>query len=708
MKVPELLVEGKALRLGARIGKGGEGEVYKVEDRSNCALKLYTLKDTAARESKIEAMIRSRIAETSGFAAFPFASAHLKDGRFAGFLMNLVTGHKPIHELYSPAARKRAFSQADYRFLVRAASNVARAVASVHSSNCVIGDINHSGILISDQATAALIDADSFQITDGSKHYLCKVGVPEYTPPELQGMRLSDIVRSADHDAFGLAVVIFQLLCMGRHPFSGAYTSGEMPIERAIREYRYAYTRVRSVGMTPPPGSIDLAVFPKEVVDAFEKAFDKNSVGGRPTAEQWVSILKSLEQTLVRCNDHELHFYPSGSSHCPWCKMERHHGMVLFLRQLNYQGSGSTTAFDLASAWAAIESVKMPTEAELLRHINEMEVPGVSSKVRSWNLVKRLKAVGLFIIAAAILANYPQAWLLWVPLTWASVTTFFNKSSMVNKLREDYLHSCDNFERATLRWRKDCGFEELAKTKSSLEQAKDNLEHLPKELGARLASYLRNRHSHQLHDYLDQFQISDAKISGIGAAKRAALASYGIETAADVKLDKVMQVSGFGPINSRPLIAWRDELEAKFVYSTHQNNLDSQINKTFEADIESKAKVLRTLLANGARDLYTAAQQVQAKSHLSDDLLRKLHHERVQLRADLQYLKGDIPQHTSAAITAQSHTSSQLPASRSSAAPLCPDCNGPMVRRVARRGRRKGKSFFGCSRYPRCTGAVNS
>ncbi|MCU7283266.1 topoisomerase DNA-binding C4 zinc finger domain-containing protein [Pseudomonas peradeniyensis] len=35
---------------------------------------------------------------------------------------------------------------------------------------------------------------------------------------------------------------------------------------------------------------------------------------------------------------------------------------------------------------------------------------------------------------------------------------------------------------------------------------------------------------------------------------------------------------------------------------------------------------------------------------------------------------------------------------------LCPNCGSSMVQRVAKRGRHAGKSFYGCSKYPRCTG----
>ncbi|WP_281011206.1 topoisomerase DNA-binding C4 zinc finger domain-containing protein [Borborobacter arsenicus] len=34
----------------------------------------------------------------------------------------------------------------------------------------------------------------------------------------------------------------------------------------------------------------------------------------------------------------------------------------------------------------------------------------------------------------------------------------------------------------------------------------------------------------------------------------------------------------------------------------------------------------------------------------------------------------------------------------------CPRCGSRMVRRTARRGSRAGRPFWGCSRYPSCTG----
>ncbi|MBL8040928.1 MAG: restriction endonuclease, partial [Chthonomonas sp.] len=38
------------------------------------------------------------------------------------------------------------------------------------------------------------------------------------------------------------------------------------------------------------------------------------------------------------------------------------------------------------------------------------------------------------------------------------------------------------------------------------------------------------------------------------------------------------------------------------------------------------------------------------------------------------------------------------------AAPQCPQCGAPMVRRVARQGKSAGRAFWGCSQYPACRG----
>lgn len=327
------LGSGRRLKLGERLGRGGEGSVYAAANRRNHAVKLYKAPDKPQLANKIAAMVDAGLARQSPFAAFPVDVVHTQDGAFAGFLMKAVRDRRPLHDLYAPGARKRHFPDIEYRFLARTATNIARAVASIHHTSCVIGDINPSGMLVADDATVALVDADSFQFSHGGQQFLCTVGVPDYTPPELQGQSFHGVVRTQQHDAFGLAVILFQVLMMGRHPFDGVLDTGEAPpMGERIQRRLYPHIPERPTGMKPPPSLPALTEFSGTLADLFARAFTTQGNTPRPDALQWVTALEHFEKTLRRCRTDRRHHYPHESTTCPWCQMEEQLGNQLFPR----------------------------------------------------------------------------------------------------------------------------------------------------------------------------------------------------------------------------------------------------------------------------------------------------------------------------------------------------------------------------------------
>ena len=250
-----------------------------------------------------------------------------------GFLMSKVTGHKDIHVLYGPKSRVRDFANADWRFLLRASLNTARAFAVVHDSGCVIGDVNHGSVLVSEKATVRLVDCDSFQIVVGDRRFPCEVGVQEFTPPELQNAAFVGTIRTTNHDNFALAILIFRLLFMGKHPFAGRYLGkGDMPPERAIAEFRFVYgARQPLIQMERPPGAPSLSLVGNVVGSLFEQAFAREMVaGGRPTGRQWADALADLEKEVIPCRTNKAHWYPRSNPACPWCAMEAVTGAALF------------------------------------------------------------------------------------------------------------------------------------------------------------------------------------------------------------------------------------------------------------------------------------------------------------------------------------------------------------------------------------------
>jgi DNA-binding helix-hairpin-helix protein with protein kinase domain len=583
MTVNDLFVEKRPLRIGRRIGRGGEGDVFELQDDVASAIKIYTVTDLKPREEKVEAMVANGLASRSTLASFPDAVVRDRTGRFRGFKMKLVRDHKPLHELYAPGARKQFFPQADYRFLVRAAGNLARAVASVHTSSCVIGDINHSGALFSSRATASLIDADSFQFSLGSRVFFCKVGVPEYTPPELQGQPLGSIVRTANHDCFGLAVIIFQLLFMGRHPFVGSVRKGDIPpLHEAIRDYRFVYTDGRNVGMDQPPGTPAVSDFPLDVGKYFEAAFGRQSRDQRPTASDWIRVLDTLESSLVPCAENKLHYYPRDSNECPWCFMEEQLGTVLFVpfvpgAKLVEGVDPGAAAFRIDAIWRQISALSIPPRERILPKI---EWAGPAPKTPLLEKIFAKVTPGRLLCAAAALAVLILAPTLWfVSLGLAGYAVFGGRNSASDKvelLRKKLTEVDGRWFNAVLAWQKRAGVDELAQLQLQLQVARDEYISLEGAKRREIDGYKSQRREKQLHAFLENYQIRNSRIRGIGTAKQAALASYGIDTAADISTAKVLAVPGIGPAIADDLMKWKSSCEGRFRFSDTPNQSDAQ------------------------------------------------------------------------------------------------------------------------------------
>jgi DNA-binding helix-hairpin-helix protein with protein kinase domain/uncharacterized protein YgiM (DUF1202 family) len=643
--------DGSPVSLGDRIGRGGEGEVYALANDKALAVKIYSGSGGADRRDKINAMVSAKLSDRTPLVAFPTHTVQKRNGEFAGFIMRKVNGHRPLFELYAPGARKSNFPHANYPFLVQTALNFANAVGAVHAAGCVIGDINHSGILIAENAIVSLIDADSFQLVDGTRRYLCRVGVPDYTPPELQGMKLNSVVRTPNHDNFGVAIVIFQLLFMGRHPFSGSYQRGEMPIEKAIGEHRFAYGILRNVGMKPPPAAPLLKHFPPQLGAAFEAAFGPGAL--RPEPRHWITLLKALQRDLQPCKVDPLHHYWRGSPECPWCRMERLQGISLFLPP---QRPAAPSAADLPLGgtfkpeiiWRAIEAVSAPGPCTATPPL-QVSSPAPSpeaEKLRGEIWKQRLTGGVAAAIAGAVLLASPGLWLVWVPAGWFGLAKLFGGDANTGKLRTRKNELDRRWNKALGDWRSRCGDETFAKAKAELHQAKTDYQGLAAEQTQRVLKYQQNRKAFQLQAYLATFYIRRAKISGIGPSKTATLASYGIETAADVtSMSRIERVPGFGPATAINLIAWRRVIEGRFVYNPNPNANDQREMNAIKADIAKKEAQLRHQLSSGPETLKKAAANALTLRRAVDPGLQHLHDEIAQAEADLAHIgaKPTVP-----------------------------------------------------------------
>jgi DNA-binding helix-hairpin-helix protein with protein kinase domain/tetratricopeptide (TPR) repeat protein len=361
--------DAEKVRTGEQIGAGGEGIVYEVQGRRDLAAKIYHERLSAEKAEKLLALSRLGSGRLFQLSAWPMDVLRTEpDGDVVGFLMKRINDGREVHTLHSPKSRLQSFPEASWAFLIYVAANIVRAVTTIHEHGFVIGDVNPKNILVTKRATVFLLDCDSFQVSTGGKSYRCEGGFPEYTPPELQGRAFGEVDRKPEHDYFGLAVAIFQLLFLGRHPFSGRYLgASEMPLERAIREYRFAYgADSESRQMKRPPGSLSLEAIPRPIAELFRRAFLSKTAAARPGPQEWLAPLESLAKSLKRCGIHSGHHHYQELSECPWCVIETDARIRLFNFPMK---AGGAEHFKLEEVWNVISSINPPSPPPLVRSI---------------------------------------------------------------------------------------------------------------------------------------------------------------------------------------------------------------------------------------------------------------------------------------------------------------------------------------------------
>jgi DNA-binding helix-hairpin-helix protein with protein kinase domain len=95
-------------------------------------------------------------------------------------------------------------------------------------------------------------------------------------------------------------------------------------------------------------------------------------------------------------------------------------------------------------------------------------------------------------------------------------------------------------------WRNQNGPQNFSELKSSANSLFAQLRALPVEEARSRADLERKKRESQLNRHLDRFAIKDARIKKIGSGRKAVLASFGVETAADVEAHRIQRIQGFG------------------------------------------------------------------------------------------------------------------------------------------------------------------
>ena len=323
---------GNRIRLGAEVGSGGEGAVFRVQSNRGQVAKIWH-NPTARASEKIAVMVRQRPAvvtapsQSGGMFgvrrsrshppfAWPDDVLYDDSNRIVGFLMPYVdlSQFRESQAFFNPAARRSAEQELNTSFddshLLRMARNLAEAVRQIHAAGHVIGDVNEKNVLINARSEVIIVDIDAIQISDPDRGrlYRCTVGREDYTPPRLQGVRFSEIDRTPNDDLFGLAVIIFKLVMGGYHPYmSRIAPDDEDAVTELGEKIRNGYFPYNEDNTVPDDYKQPVAQYQEnwdnlrpELKHLFCEAFDpfllRTGTGNRPSPEDWIIALnRALE-----------------------------------------------------------------------------------------------------------------------------------------------------------------------------------------------------------------------------------------------------------------------------------------------------------------------------------------------------------------------------------------------------------------------------
>ncbi len=527
-------VSGKPLALGSELARGGEGVVFPIAGHAGLLAKIYDPSPDAARVTKLRAMVAVPPVARPRNAGWPIDLIET-DRRVAGFTMARLPGRE-LHTLWSGQSRRALFPEASYAFIVAVAANLARAFAAGHEAGLVIGDVNERCALVAEEGTVSLIDVDSVQIEASGRLHSCDVGTPNFQPPELQRVpSFRGLRRTRNHDAFGLAVLIFHLLFFARHPFAGRPATGESPeIHDAIAAFQFAWAEDR--GLLRPPRTLPLRAVGADLEALFRRAFSPAGANeGRPTAGTWVRALDALRGGLRQCRSNNAHQYvPDASDTCPLCDLEADIGGDLFAISGRQDTTRQNPVREAERLWAQITAVKPPEPPPRIPSPRHFSFRGRPYLLRpSPAPLRLLQALGL-------------------------------RQTPLQRERAARLGALEQaqatYERLVQRWTARDPAAVFQARLTTFTRARQTLLEAFRQRDAEVRE-AANRAT--VNRFLGNYPLARAKIPGVGPKRLTTLAAHGITTAADVTKDALNPIPGFGPALKTALRSWRQDLERR-------------------------------------------------------------------------------------------------------------------------------------------------
>jgi serine/threonine protein kinase len=321
-----------------KLGRGASANVYRIKIGNKYhAAKIYH-DDKSINLAKINAMLNEVPKECFIFKdgieypqfAWPQDVIYDDSGHPVGILLPLVDAAESftLDHYYDKNLFKKLNSseEAALSYKLEIAKNLAHIVATLHEMGHYIIDCKPQNIRVFKRShLVTLIDCDGFSINAKGTRYPAEMLSTDYIAPEAQRRLSSPTTLTESQDRYALAVIIFQLLNQGTHPFQGIITDPAVSIntndEKAAAGL-YPHGQIANDKIKPRRESTH-HLWDSKTRSMFDMAFTTGSPTARPAASEWASHFEELllKKGIQRCkkvlNDVE-HIRFRGMD-CPAC-----------------------------------------------------------------------------------------------------------------------------------------------------------------------------------------------------------------------------------------------------------------------------------------------------------------------------------------------------------------------------------------------------
>jgi len=320
------------------LGKGAEANVYKAFiGKKLHAAKIFHDAQKVGVE-KIQAMIvnppTNLTGETAGIEypkyAWPISLILDSAKQPVGFLMPLIDLAESftLDHYYDKnlIPKLKAPEEVALSYKIEIAANLSALIADLHRHEHYFIDFKPQNIRVFKRTHAVtLVDCDGFSIgsAQGIRHPAQLLST-DYISPEAFRNHSSAKDLGVEQDKYALAVIIFQLLNAGIHPFQGILADHDSHVstndEKAAAGL-YPHGQIPNQKIKPRPQSIHCC-FDDQTRIMFDKAFT-GSPEQRPSAERWAAHLQSIldNKILGRCDAHpyDIRHMHLADKPCPAC-----------------------------------------------------------------------------------------------------------------------------------------------------------------------------------------------------------------------------------------------------------------------------------------------------------------------------------------------------------------------------------------------------